>query len=310
MSKRDELAKKRDRIESLLPFLAHDRERQQKLLRMLYRINVILGDREHPDPELFRAGRPGEAQMDGRGTLAFTASSPPGTGRLVRIPFYLTSTQPGDLGETMITDAGAGLPAVSVPTTMARLEWAAGAPSKVLGQFETRPLEWAPRLRVAGFVATQRTRPASLDAKIGIPEPILRMGPEPALLVRNLSVGGSANLFPHDAYADAAIYSASVPEFPGLRDQPILASPNTISVNVAVMMVTYGTVATGGYIPDLGVLFPFVAGIWTRPVLSFSLCVLADVLVDTSFGSHVPGPYARRDAIARRPHPKDQGFIL
>ena len=59
--------------------------------------------------------------------------------------------------------------------------------------------------------------------------------------VADLQIGGGANLFTHEDFGDANIYDADQPEFCGLRDYPILKSPNTATVSV----VQYGDVAGG-----------------------------------------------------------------
>jgi hypothetical protein len=348
---REELFRRKVRIERVLPFLLHDRDRQERLIAYLASINELLATggrgyegKESPDPERFRPGgrapvdargeakpartpaewgrewdaTPAEAGVDGRGTLKFEVQSPPGIGRLVRLPFYLSEVGTGTGASVVVSDGGINLPAVSGPTVIVELDWGGGDPlllttdhggaQKRTGLvFQTRPMEWAD-VRIVSFVTAQRTRLPLLALVPAAPPPIPgRFGPEPALLVKNLSVGGAANLFLQSGYSDAAVYSASVPEFSGLRDTPILKSPNTASVAAAVSMVTYGSPVPPAPVGSPGL---YALGLFfTRAAISFSLSAVCEILDDKDFGAHVPGPYARRDAIGRRPGVRGVGFV-
>ena len=82
-------------------------------------------------------------------------------------------------------------------------------------------------------------------------------------------------------HGDAAIYDAQQPEFCGLRDYPILKSPNTAEVTVAFVGILTGNVANA--------------------VSATAACsLLCEVLQDDNYGSHIPGPYARGAAMVRR----------
>jgi hypothetical protein len=95
-------------------------------------------------------------------------------------------------------------------------------------------------------------------------------------LVQNLKIGGGANLFTHEQFADAKIYDADQPEFCGLRDYPILKSPNQAEVTVLPVNSVVDETNT------------------------VSLSLLCEVLVDDNYGAHVPGPYSRKGALVRQ----------
>ena len=76
----------------------------------------------------------------------------------------------------------------------------------------------------AGFVATDGIVTSTNDAVS-----------RPKVIVRDLQVGGGATLFTHEDFADGSIYDATQPEYCGLRDYPILKSPNQAQVEVAVL---------------------------------------------------------------------------
>ena len=109
----------------------------------------------------------------------------------------------------------------------------------------------------------------------------------PKLLVQDLQIGGGANLFTHEDFADGEIYDSAQPEFCGLRDYPILKSPNTAQVTVAA-------VGSGGSADPGG------AGVVGVQSITFSVALLCEVLQDDNYGSHIPGPYARKGAMVRR----------
>lgn len=94
------------------------------------------------------------------------------------------------------------------------------------------------------------------------------------LLVKNLSIGGGANLLSQDGYIDATIYDARTSDYAGLRAYPELVSPNRASIDVAVVG------------PQLA-------------SLTFSINLVCDVLADREYGDPSPGPYSRDGALAR-----------
>jgi hypothetical protein len=213
--------------------------------------------------------------IDGIGGLEFQTQAPPGIGRMVRLPFY---PQNGATG--YITGAGTAAADSTSPTIAGILTGggAAGGYSTVqLSGFTmlTPQISWA-TLRIVGF-ETDIHVTAFDDSVSGDNNSI----PAPKLVVQDLQIGGGANLFTHEDYADAEIYDTAQPEFCGLRDYPILKSPNTAQVTVAILG------GQGGANADTNTIV-------------FSCALLCEVLQDDNYGSHIPGPYARKGAMVRR----------
>jgi hypothetical protein len=201
--------------------------------------------------------------IQGVGGLQFQASSPPGLGRLVRLPFYPINPNAGaDAFSGTITGAGIGLASavnpvfIEVPTP---LGFGTSAGLHIL---RTPQISWA-TLRIVGFESQSRMFRG-----------IAATGP--SMVVSDLQIGGGANLFTHEDFADAEIYDADQPEFAGLRDYPVLRSPNTAEVQVQ-------------QVGNLG-----------ADTVTFACALLCEVLVDDNYGAHVPGPYARAGAMVRQ----------
>ena len=109
------------------------------------------------------------------------------------------------------------------------------------------------------------------------------------VLVRDLQIGGGANLFVHEDYGNASIYSTKNDSFSGLRDYPLVKSPNVAQVSVALFQNSDGSApATGNSYADMG----------TQVIFSCNL--VCEILQDDQYGSHIPGPYARKGAMVRR----------
>jgi hypothetical protein len=89
-------------------------------------------------------------------------------------------------------------------------------------------------------------------------------------------VGGGANLFVHEDFAPGSIYLAGQDSFAGLRDYPILRSPNQSEVSVQGM------------------------GLDTSAGATFSCSLVCEILQDDNYGAHIPGPYARPGALVRQ----------
>jgi len=241
---------------------------------------------------------------------------------------FFTETTPGSSKEWVAANqplwvTGKGIEEVddSNPTVIVTIPNAPGASSVSGFRFRTPVLEWA-KLRVVGFQVSTRPVPRGEYAfppilnevwpqvpmrgnDIGIdysnPPPntmssnaLVSMsakgysaywrGSAPILLTKNLSVGGSANLFIQEGYIDTIAFSDGVPEFPGLRAYPVLEPPNRAYVDAAVV----GQPLTG---------------------MTFSMCLLCDILDDADFGAPISGPYGRRDAMMRFDPPDGQGYV-
>jgi hypothetical protein len=306
------------RLELLLRLSTGDRARDiRQALDQLYE---QVGKAEvRPDPKKLLADAPASAAgVNGVGGLTFTANAPPGIGRIVAIPLYLyeLDNQPsfpaGALGtswSTVTTASGVLAPDETSPTVLVNippLQADGITPNrKVTGlRFRTPILEWA-TVRIVGFQVSTKAAPlpefpedlpgAGIVALPGIPnggafanadtlpEPYTT-NQRPLLLVRNLNVGGSANLFPQGEHVDATVYSTLLPEYAGLRDNPILASPNRAYLSASVVGVPYTS-------------------------LTFSMQIIVDILDDTEFGAHRPGPYARRGAQGRVPSVEHVSYV-
>ena len=299
------------RLELLLRLSSGDRARDIRY--ELDKLYLQVGKVEiHPSPEsMLKNVAASAAGVNGIGGLRFEANAPPGIGRLVAIPLYLYEldnqpTFPSDLAAkppktgwtTVTTGAGALQPDEANPTVIVNIPPFATdgitANRKVTGLYFRSPiLEWA-TVRIVGFQVSTKACPLPEFIQ-DLPDPALIPIPtggvfnnnalipqlytsnqRPTLLVRSLNVGGSANLFPQGEYADATVYSSLIPEYAGLRDNPILVSPNRVTLTAAVVGVPYTS-------------------------MTFTLQLIVDVLDDTTFGQHQPGPYARRGAQGRTP---------
>lgn len=313
------------RLELLLRLSTGDRARDiRQALDQLYE---QVGKAEvHPDPKKLLANAPASAAgVNGVGGLTFTVNSPPGLGRLVAIPLYLYDLDnqptfpdnpdpkdPKTGWATVTTGAGVLTPDEANPTVIVNIPpfQTDGVTSnrKVTGlRFRTPILEWA-TVRIVGFQVSTKAAPlpdfvqdlpgapagpalpgvpnggafANFDTDT-LPEPYTT-NQRPLLLVRNLNVGGSANLFPQGEHVDATVYSTLLPEYAGLRDNPILESPNRAYLSASVVGVPYTS-------------------------LTFSMQIIVDILDDTEFGAHRPGPYARRGAQGRVPSVEHVSYV-
>lgn len=197
--------------------------------------------------------------IDGIGGLEFQAQAPAGIGRMVRLPFYPDSAAPA---------AGYTAAGTTAPVIEATCPVAAAAQ---LGQITVRTpqISWA-TLRIVGFEVEQQSQ------AFGVASGSI---PEAKLLVSDLQIGGGANLFTHEDFADADVYDADQPEFCGLRDYPILKSPNVAQVSIATVGLSSAAETS---------------------VSQFSCHLLCEVLQDDNYGAHIPGPYARKGAMVRR----------
>jgi hypothetical protein len=223
--------------------------------------------------------------LDGMGGLDFQAQAPAGVGRLLRLPFYPSEgTLPA--AETNGCDAAvtsAGSATISSEAPIVTISTGASGDAANINisqstqfQLKTPQISWA-TLRIVGFETVVATHNTSVSTAVTVVGSVA----QPKLLVKDLKIGGGANLLTHEDFGDAAIYDALQPEFCGLRDYPILKSPNTATVDVAAVGFLNGNVAG-------------LCGI------QFACNLLCEVLQDDNYGSHIPGPYARGAAMVRR----------
>ncbi len=210
---------------------------------------------------------------DGVGGLKFQAQSPPGIGRLIRIPFYELSPAPGFValfGQSVALVAagyGAGVasslsPAISMAAPLV------GSNVTSTAGLLTPQISWA-LLRIVGF-------------ETNVPEP-LNYGSIPMeVCFSDLKIGGGADLFVHEDFAPASIYLMGQDSFAGLRDYPALKSPNQAEVAVQGIGANAGN--PGG----------------ASAVLNFTCNLVCEILIDDEYGAHVPGAYARPGAMVRQ----------
>ena len=247
------LLKRRAKLEALLPVVRAGR--QKRIGRRLARIDRVLEKSGYSASQAGIADAMSASGIEGVGGLQFQAEAPPGLGRLVRLPFYPTT-----LNALTDTAAGVGLASALNPICIERL---GGANDTAVAHImQTPQISWA-TLRIVGFETTQTQQ-----------NPAANTGS--AMVVSDLQIGGGANLFTHEDFADARIYDADQPEFAGLRDYPILKSPNQAQVTVQAVGNLLGEDVTQ------------------------SSALLCEVLVDDQYGAHIPGPYARKGAMVRQ----------
>ena len=228
--------------------------------------------RKQSNPYLESQVAVNKALVDGVGGMQFTAQSPPGIGRLIRIPFYLNTgvanaifaAAANTTAATVATRLTNGDNSTTVPTTYIDFT---NLPGGVAGQtgtalMQTPQISWA-TLRIVGF-------------EINRQDAILAPAAVPEICVSDLQIGGGANLFVHEDFAPSGIYLSGQSSFAGLRDYPILKSPNVAQVSVQ------------------GVGDPASAQI------AFSASLVCEILVDDNYGAHVPGAYARAGALVRQ----------
>lgn len=209
------------------------------------------------------------ALVEGVGGMQFTAQAPPGLGRLIRIPFYMETVQGGftslagqlTTAPTFAATASTTHPIINA--LVAGLPATGGAGGTAI--LRTPQISWA-ILRIVGF-----------EASVG--EPVLPSGPAMEISFQDLKIGGGATLFVHEDFAPSRIYLAGQDSFAGLRDYPILKSPNQAEVQVQ---------AVG------------LSGAPASNTLNFSCNLVCEILQDDNYGAHIPGPYARPGALVRQ----------
>lgn len=274
-------------------------------------------------------------------TQTYTVKSPPGRGRLERVPMYLELLGSGGEGlgyynTNVITDAGAGTAANENSVTLINMP---GNKFPVLNQydstkttdttfghyvisgmtFSTKQAPWA-KMRVVGLETVINYTPMSplAPAQEADTDPLgIGLASPPRIMLKNFRVSGSANLFIQDGYIDGTFFDVERLLMGGLRAYPILKSPKTLKCDIAVMgehyhadsrtltdIMTYGV--TGGSTP-LG------AGTITVPYAtdySFSVNAIVDVLDDTTYGESLTGPATRGLNMVRTPPKRGQSFIV
>ena len=211
---------------------------------------------------------------DGIGGLKFVATAPPGVGRLCRIPFYL-QTPAGNFAALV---PGAALATSSASSPILGIA-ATGAGVTGTATLQTPQISWA-TLRIVGFEVSINIPANAVNASLG------------EVVVQDLKIGGGANLFVHEDFAPANIYASGNDSFSGLRDYPLLKSPNTAQVTIAIH-------AGSGAATDSPLdATNTIAKAQAQQLVACNLVV--EILQDDNYGSHIPGPYARKGAMVRK----------
>jgi hypothetical protein len=222
----------------------------------------------------------------GMGGLKFIATAPPGQGRLCRIPFYLNTDQGN--AEFQVLEAGAILQnSSSVSPIIACGSNTTGISAS--SQLKTPEISWA-TLRLVGFEVNINypSNPGG-SAAAGVANAQGVQNNTVQVMVKDLQIGGGATLFVHEDFANASIYSSSNDSFAGLRDYPLIKSPNVAQVNIALFQNSAGATPTANQ--------SYLA-LSSQVVVSMNLVV--EILQDDNYGAHMPGPYARKSAMVRR----------
>ena len=192
------------------------------------------------------------AAVEGAGELAFQVQSPPGIGRLTRVPF---SVQGAVAGGTLSV---AGDQPVVIPAGTA-------AGNQLL---RTPQLPWS-IVRLVAF-----------EVQLVIDAP--GAGAPDVISVSNLQGGNAASLFASTLNQPVMFYLQGLELRGGLRDYPIIRAPNFIDITVNWENSILAAATTAG-------------------TTIVSVEAVVDVLADDDFGAHLPGPYARPEALIRKP---------
>jgi len=210
---------------------------------------------------------------DGIGGLKFVATAPPGVGRLVRIPFYLETATASFQAVTPGAAIGANSGASTTSPVISGISETANLQTDT-ATLKTPQISWA-TLRIVGFECSINN--ANVPVAV-----------QPEVMFSDLKIGGGANLFVHEDFASSRIYLAGQDSFSGLRDYPLLKSPNVAEVQVS--MFSQGAALAN----------PAVAVADNAGGVLFTCNLVCEILQDDNYGSHIPGPYARKGAMVRK----------
>jgi len=248
------LLKRKAKLEALLQVVGP--ARAQRIQQRLYKINSLLAKMGVSEQMQASGAALAASGIEGIGGLQFQAESVPGVGRLLRLPFYPSNP----INTTQVTtSAGLGNPSATNPVMI--FSSLAGTCGSGIINLSTPQISWAV-LRLVGFETQGKNQKAIQN-------------PGSQIEVQQLKIGGGANLFTHEQFAPAHIYDANQPEFCGLRDYPIIRSPNFATVQAAM-----------------------VNQVLTETI-TFSCSLLVEALIDDQYGAHIPSPAARRGAMVR-----------
>jgi hypothetical protein len=195
------------------------------------------------------------AYIQGAGRLEFKSVSPSGVARQVLIPMYLHAPTSNF---QVLSNGGLSSDSKTSPNILITPTSNGATNTAIL---RTPQISWSV-LRMVGFVTNIYTPAIPNAATLDV-------------CFSDLKVGGSSSLFVHEEFGSGTMYQTDNTN-PGLRDYPLVISPNTVEVCVQGM------------------------GLATSTPTQFSCAILCDILQDDEYGVHVPGPYARRGAIQKK----------
>ena len=163
---------------------------------------------------------------------------------MVSLPFY-----PVSVNADVTTSAGTNVASSTNPVCILNIGNTTNNTVAPI-TLRTPQISWA-KLRVVGFESDIRTNSAQNTSA-------------PTLIVSDLKIGGGTNLFTHEDYSDGMFYSNKNDYYAGLRDYPLLISPNQAEVTVGAVSPT----ATGD-------------------TVTFSVQLVCEVLNDENYGTHM-----------------------
>ncbi len=99
--------------------------------------------------------------------------------------------------------------------------------------------------------------------------------------IQTLNTGNGANLLLTNLGSRWELFDVGRPTLASLRDYPLVRAPNTLQGVVAFRDLLGGATLRGNTVAYIA--------------------ALCDNLADDNFGAHLPGPYARPEALIRKP---------
>lgn len=168
-----------------------------------------------------RKGRNLDSFIQGSGNLDYATLSPPGTGRKVKIPFYLEDVV---TGFQVMTPTGLQPSSTIAPTILLGAPTANGATNTAI--LRTPQIPFAV-LQFAGF-----------ETKINSPS--IPNQPVMDICFSDLKLGGATNIFVHEEFASGKQYVVGGSN-PGFRSNPIIIAPNRMEVSVQGIGLTTST---------------------------------------------------------------------
>ena len=99
--------------------------------------------------------------------------------------------------------------------------------------------------------------------------------------IQTLNTGNGANLLLTNLGSRWELFDAGRPTLASLRDYPLIRAPNTLQGLVGFRDLLGGATLRGNNVAYIA--------------------ALCDNLADDGFGAHLPGPYARPEALIRKP---------